>query len=124
LADDERGALHALATAIDRMRAASDAGAIERILDSEQRRVGDDAAALGLVRRCADLALAQLALTGEVASLRERSARLAHDIKGPLTTIVGFSELLEERALAGEDADKALRAIRASALRLADLTSS
>jgi signal transduction histidine kinase len=48
-------------------------------------------------------------------------AVLAHDIKGPLTSIVGFAELLEEGFLEGAAATDAARTIRANAQRLATL---
>ncbi len=48
-------------------------------------------------------------------------AVLAHDIKGPLTSIVGFSELLEEGLLDGDAAIDAARTIRTNAQRLATL---
>jgi len=48
-------------------------------------------------------------------------AVLAHDFKGPLTTIIGFTELLEQRMLEGDESDNALRTIRSSATRLAGL---
>jgi signal transduction histidine kinase len=48
-------------------------------------------------------------------------AVLAHDIKGPLTSIVGFAELLEEGYLDGAAATDAARTIRTNAQRLATL---
>lgn len=48
-------------------------------------------------------------------------AVLAHDIKGPLTSIVGFSELLEEGYLEGAAATDAAKTIRTNANRLATL---
>ncbi len=48
-------------------------------------------------------------------------AVLAHDIKGPLTSIVGFAELLEEGFLEGDAATDAARTIRSNAQRLATL---
>lgn len=48
-------------------------------------------------------------------------AVLAHDIKGPLTSIVGFAELLEEGFLEGESATDAAKTIRSNAQRLATL---
>jgi signal transduction histidine kinase len=48
-------------------------------------------------------------------------AVLAHDIKGPLTSIVGFAELLEEGFLEGPAATDAARTIRTNAQRLATL---
>jgi signal transduction histidine kinase len=49
-------------------------------------------------------------------------AVLAHDIKGPLTSIGGFAELLEDGALDGAAATDAARMIRANAQQLATLT--
>lgn len=46
-------------------------------------------------------------------------AVLAHDIKGPLTSIVGFAELLEEGYLEGDGATDAAKTIRNNAQRLA-----
>lgn len=48
-------------------------------------------------------------------------AVLAHDIKGPLTSIAGFAELLEEGYLEGPGAVDAAHTIRANAQRLATL---
>jgi len=48
-------------------------------------------------------------------------AVLAHDIKGPLTAIMGYAELLEEGALEGPAAVDAARTIRSGAGRLATL---
>lgn len=48
-------------------------------------------------------------------------AVLAHDIKGPLTSIVGFAELLEDGFLEGDAAVDAARTIRTNAQRLATL---
>ncbi|HKE37459.1 MAG TPA: HAMP domain-containing sensor histidine kinase, partial [Candidatus Baltobacteraceae bacterium] len=48
-------------------------------------------------------------------------AVLAHDIKGPLTSIAGFAELLEEGYLEGPAAVDAAHTIRANAQRLATL---
>jgi signal transduction histidine kinase len=48
-------------------------------------------------------------------------AVLAHDIKGPLTSIVGFAELLEEGYLEGAAATDAARTIRTNAQRLSTL---
>ena len=48
-------------------------------------------------------------------------ATLAHDIKGPLTSIIGFAELLEEGFLEGDDATDAAKTIRSNAQRLATL---
>lgn len=92
----------------------------------------NDVFALELLRQYIGIAIQNVALFGELQSQRasviklnqlkdDLIAVLAHDFKGPLTTIVGFTELLEQHALEGEDADAALRTIRQSAMRLADL---
>lgn len=44
--------------------------------------------------------------------------KLAHDIKNPLTAILGFAELLEEGHLEGEAAADAARTIRSNAQRI------
>jgi signal transduction histidine kinase len=49
-------------------------------------------------------------------------AVLAHDIKGPLTSIGGFAELLEDGAIEGPAATDAARMIRSNAQQLATLT--
>jgi len=51
------------------------------------------------------------------------AAMLAHDIRGPLTSIAGFAELLEEGYLEGAEATDAARTIRLNAQRLAELAS-
>ncbi len=45
-------------------------------------------------------------------------ARLAHDVKSPLTAIVGFAELLEEGVLQGAEASDAAHTIRSNARRI------
>jgi signal transduction histidine kinase len=110
-------------------------GRNEWILDitSVGREFGqNDVFALELLRRYVGIALQNVALFGELQSQRasviqlnqlkdDLIAVLAHDFKGPLTTIIGFTELLEQRALEGEDAQEALRTMRNSATRLAGL---
>jgi signal transduction histidine kinase len=91
-----------------------------------------DVAALELLRQYVGIAIQNVALFGELQSQRasviqlnqlkdDLIAVLAHDFKGPLTTIIGFTELLEQNALEGEEAESALRTIRNSAARLANL---
>ncbi len=46
---------------------------------------------------------------------------LAHDFKGPLTTILGYAELIEEGALEGDDARDAAGTIRRNVFRLTTL---
>jgi PAS domain S-box-containing protein len=48
-------------------------------------------------------------------------AMLAHDLKNPLTTISGYAELVQEGALAGDDAAQAMRPIIKAVQRLTDL---
>lgn len=92
----------------------------------------NDVFALDLLRQYVGIAIQNVALFGELQSQRasviqlnqlkdDLIALLAHDFKGPLTTIIGFTELLEENALQGEDAQGALKSIRQSAVRLANL---
>lgn len=110
-------------------------GRNEWILDinSATGRFGEnDVFALDLLRQYIGIAIQNVALFGELQSQRasviqlnqlkdDLIAVLAHDFKGPLTTIIGFTELLEQHALEGEDAEGALRTIRQSAHRLANL---
>ncbi len=110
-------------------------GRNEWILDihSDGGQFGEnDVFALELLRQYVGIAIQNVALFGELQSQRasviqlnqlkdDLIAVLAHDFKGPLTTIIGFTELLEQHALEGEDADGALRTIRQSATRLASL---
>jgi signal transduction histidine kinase len=65
---------------------------------------------------------AQRSAVMQISQLKhELVATLAHDIKGPLTSIVGFAELLEEGFLEGDEATDAARTIRTNAQRLAAL---
>lgn len=110
-------------------------GRNEWILDinAADRLFGEnDVFALELLRQYIGIAIQNVALFGELQSQRASVIRvnqlkddliavLAHDFKGPLTTIIGFTELLEQHALEGEDAESALRTIRQSAMRLSDL---
>ncbi len=115
--------------------AAGTSGETEWVLDV--RRAGapfdhDDVVAAQLLRTAAALTLQNHALFDELGAQRKSVialnslkddlvAVLAHDFKGPLTTIIGFTELLEEGALEGDDAANALRTIRNTAHRLATL---
>ncbi|MFN2449622.1 MAG: sensor histidine kinase, partial [Candidatus Baltobacteraceae bacterium] len=92
----------------------------------------NDVFALDLLRGYTGTAIQNLALFGELQSQRasviqlntlkdDLIAVLAHDFKGPLTTIMGFTDLLENDGIEGEDARGALRTIRQSAVRLAAL---
>jgi signal transduction histidine kinase len=105
------------------------------ILDitAANRHFGEnDVFALELLRQYIGIAVQNVALFSELQSQRanvialnqlkdDLIAVLAHDFKGPLTTIIGFTELLEQDGLEGESAGAALRTIRQSAVRLADL---
>jgi signal transduction histidine kinase len=65
---------------------------------------------------------AQRAAVMQISQLKhDLVATLAHDIKGPLTSIVGFAELLEEGFLEGDEATDAAKTIRTNAQRLATL---
>jgi signal transduction histidine kinase len=65
---------------------------------------------------------AQRSAVREIGQLkRDLVSTLAHDIKGPLTSIVGFAELLEEGFLQGAEAIDAARTIRTNGQRLATL---
>jgi signal transduction histidine kinase len=92
----------------------------------------NDVFALELLRHYVGIAIQNVALFGELQSQRasviklnqlkdDLIAVLAHDFKGPLTTIIGFTELLEQDALEGEEAQAALKTIRQAATRLAAL---
>lgn len=87
------------------------------------------------LRATAKYSRAQAALTGALDELEQQRsammalstlksdliATLAHDIKGPLTSIIGFAELMEEGFMEGADATDAARTIRTNAQRLAAL---
>jgi two-component system, OmpR family, sensor kinase len=65
-------------------------------------------------------------LRAEIAALRQQRndfiAKLVHDIRGPLTSIFGFAELLEEGMLEGQSALDAAKTIRTNAAKLTQLT--
>lgn len=110
-------------------------GRNEWVLDirSAHGAFGDnDIFALDLLRGYTGTAIQNLALFSELEAQRASVIRLnalkddliavlAHDFKGPLTSILGFTELLESGGLEGEDAANALRTIRGAATRLAAL---
>lgn len=92
----------------------------------------NDVFALDLLRHYIGIAIQNVALFGELESQRasviklnqlkdDLIAVLAHDLKGPLTSIIGFSELLRERLVEGDEAVEAARTIHDSALRLSHL---
>lgn len=65
-------------------------------------------------------------LQAEIDALRQQRndfiAKLVHDIRGPLTSIFGFAELLEEGMLEGASATDAAKTIRVNAAKLTQLT--
>ncbi len=92
----------------------------------------NDVFALDLLRQYSAIAIQNVALFAELQSQRSSVIRanalkddlialLAHDFKGPLTTVIGFTELLEQHAVEGEEADAACRTILQSAARLTKL---
>ena len=97
--------------------------------------IGDDESLARTIFAAADRAWLRSSLAGALDELEAQRAAvlqisqlkhdlvatLAHDIKGPLTSIVGFAELLEEGYLEGEEATDAARTIRTNAQRLATL---
>ncbi|MDQ2872391.1 MAG: ATP-binding protein, partial [Candidatus Eremiobacteraeota bacterium] len=102
-------------------------------LPSKARFEENDVFALELLRSYMEIAIQNGALFREVQQQRasvlqlnrikdDLIAVLAHDLKGPLTSIIGFAEVLEQHMLDGDEADKALATIRRAALRLTALT--
>ncbi|MGZ3502971.1 MAG: ATP-binding protein [Vulcanimicrobiaceae bacterium] len=105
---------------------------LEMHLPAEKTFDESDVFALELLRYYIGIAIQNVALFDELQSQRasvlalnqlkdDLIAVLAHDFKGPLTTIIGFAELLEQHLLEDTDSDDALRTIRKSAMRLAAL---
>ncbi|TAM87732.1 response regulator [bacterium] len=91
-----------------------------------------DIFAFELLRHDAAIALQNVALLGELQEQRASVIRLnqfkddliavlAHDFKGPLTTIVGYADMLEDRLLEENRTLDAVKAIRDAAMRLAGL---
>ncbi|HUN28531.1 MAG TPA: ATP-binding protein [Alphaproteobacteria bacterium] len=97
--------------------------------------IGDDESLVRTIYAAADRAWLRRSLAAALDELEaQRSAvmqisqlkhdlvaTLAHDTKGPLTSIIGFAELLEEGFLEGDEATDASRTIRSNAQRLATL---
>jgi signal transduction histidine kinase len=97
--------------------------------------VGDDESVVRTIFAAADRAWLRASLAAALDELESQRnavmqisqlkhdlvATMAHDIKGPLTSIIGFAELLEEGFLEGDDATDAARTIRTNAQRLATL---
>ncbi|HEY0777929.1 MAG TPA: histidine kinase dimerization/phospho-acceptor domain-containing protein, partial [Gemmatirosa sp.] len=93
-----------------------------------------DRAALELVAASFAIAVRNVALYGESerrrvelldarATQAELVARLARDVRGPVTTIVGFARLLEEDTRFPQDAREALAVVRASGERVGEIAS-
>ncbi len=110
---------------------ALEGGAADVLLATE----ADDALITRALRYAAKLGQTRAALAASLDELEQQRsalltlstlksdliATLAHDIKGPLTSIIGFAELMEEGFLEGADATDAARTIRTNAQRLAAL---
>ena len=93
-----------------------------------------DRAALELVAASFAIAVRNVALYGESerrrvelldarATQAELVARLARDVRGPVTSIVGFARLLEEDGRFPADAREALAVVRASGERVGEIAS-
>lgn len=93
-----------------------------------------DHAALELVAASFAIAVRNVALHGESerrrvelldarATQAELVARLARDVRGPVTSIVGFARLLEEDGRFPQDAREALAVVRASGERVGEIAS-
>lgn len=91
-----------------------------------------DIFAFEILRHDATIALRNVAQLGELQEQRASVIRLnqfkddliavlAHDFKGPLTTIVGYADMLEDRLLEENRTLDAIQAIRDAAMRLAGL---
>ena len=99
------------------------------------RRPDDaESAALALVAAAFAIALRNVALHAEAerrrvelldarATQAELVARLARDVRGPVTSIVGFARLLEEDSRFPDDAREALAVVRASGERVGEIAS-
>jgi len=91
---------------------------IDPILDT-------DGQSLGTVHILKDLTehhkmAAQLMITDRLASVGEMAAGLAHELNNPLTSVIGFSELLQEKKLP-EDLQRDIQIISQEALRAAEV---
>jgi PAS domain S-box-containing protein len=122
----------------DRLRAAlripGSLGQTRYILEvrSEHRLHQADLFAVGLLGQYFAVAARNVELYGELQARRaavvelnqvknDLIAMLAHDFKGPLTTIVGFADVLAEDERFDEESRKFLTMISSSAMRLASL---
>jgi PAS domain S-box-containing protein len=125
LDDDERRAA---------IRIPGSLGQTRYILDvrSDRRLHQADIFAVGLLGQYFAVAARNVELYGELQARRaavvelnqvknDLIAMLAHDFKGPLTTIVGFADVLAEDERFDEESRKFLTMISSSAMRLASL---
>jgi signal transduction histidine kinase len=125
VADDERRAA---------IRIPGSLGQTRYILDvhSDRRLHQADIFAVGLLGQYFAVAARNVELYGELQARRaavvelnqvknDLIAMLAHDFKGPLTTIVGFADVLAEDERFDEESRKFLTMISSSAMRLASL---
>jgi len=116
------------------LRIPGSVGQTRYILDvrSERRLHQADIFALGLLGQYFAVAARNVELYGELQARRgavvelnqvknDLIAMLAHDFKGPLTTIVGFADVLAEDERFDEESRKFLTMISSSAMRLAGL---
>ena len=123
--DDERRAA---------IRIPGSLGQTRYILDvrSDRRLHRADIFAVGLLAQYFAVAARNVELYGELQARRaavvelnqvknDLIAMLAHDFKGPLTTIVGFADVLAEDERFDEESRKFLTMISSSAMRLASL---
>ncbi len=111
----------------------SPAGKVAYVLDMEGATLtGADVSSLELFAQYFAVAARNVELYNELAGRRasvvelnqiknDLIAMLAHDFKGPLTTIVGFADVLAEDAPPGSDTLQYLNLISSSAMRLAGL---
>ncbi|GAC1544751.1 MAG: hypothetical protein NVS2B17_26270 [Candidatus Velthaea sp.] len=115
-----------------RILGASGTSAYVLDVSSEDPLVTADIFAIGLLAQYVAVAVRNAALYGELASRRtavielnqvknDLIAMLAHDFKGPLTTIVGFADVLAEDEQFDEESKQFLNMISSSAMRLAGL---
>jgi signal transduction histidine kinase/PAS domain-containing protein len=115
-------------------RVAGSVGETRYILDllAPQTLSTADLFAIGLLTQYFAVAARNVELYGELQARRaavvelnqvknDLIAMLAHDFKGPLTTIVGFADVLAEDDRFDEESRKFLAMISASAMRLASL---
>jgi PAS domain S-box-containing protein len=125
LADDERRAVVRIPGPADETRYLLD-------LHTDEKLATVDVFAIGLLAQYFAVAARNVELYGELQTRRaavvelnqvknDLIAMLAHDFKGPLTTIVGFADVLAEDDRFDDESRKFLAMISSSAMRLASL---